>query len=275
MSGLLIHSMSEFAEIIVNSLEISGASRVAEIGAEFGGMSRTLADYTRIANGHLYSVDPEPKSEFENWVTEQEHVTHIKKPSLDAFGQLHDIDAWVIDGDHNWYTVYHELQAIDEICQREEKPFMAILHDVCWPCGRRDAYYNPDAIPMEYRHAYCTESGVKTGHQELMLDRGFRGMGQFGWALHEGGERNGVKCAVEDFIAESEAVGRQLAYAEVPAVFGLGILFSADAPWADRLSEYLLPFHGNPLIARLEQNRIANYLTVLDWQDGFMTSQQN
>ena len=43
MSNLLIHSMSEFSEIILPSLEIAGATEIVEIGAEFGGMSTVLA----------------------------------------------------------------------------------------------------------------------------------------------------------------------------------------------------------------------------------------
>ncbi|MEL6874901.1 MAG: class I SAM-dependent methyltransferase, partial [Pseudomonadota bacterium] len=61
---------------------------------------------------------------------------------------------------------------------------------------------------------------------------------------------------------------RALSYAEIPAVFGLGILFDTNAPWAGPISDLLVPFHQNRLIAKLEENRLANFLTVLDWQDG-------
>ena len=96
-------------------------------------------------------------------------------------------------------------------------------------------------------------------------------MGQFGMAMHEGGERNGVKRAVLDFIDETETGDRALSYAEIPAVFGLGVLFDTDVPWAGPLSELLVPLHQNPLIAKLEENRLANFLTVLDWQDGHIS----
>jgi hypothetical protein len=29
----------------------------------------------------------------------------------------------------------------------------------------------------------------------------------------------------------------------------------------------VIPFHENRLIQRLEENRLRNYLTVVDWQD--------
>ncbi len=265
---LLIHSMSEFSDIIVSAMETAHVSQIAEIGAEYGGMTSVLADYAATNEGHLFSVDPTPKDEFLDWVDAHEQVTHIAKPSLSAFADLKDIDLWLVDGDHNWYTVYHELKAIKAACERDKKPLFTILHDVCWPAANRDMYYAPDRIPAEYRHDYCMDGGTKPGQAGLLQEQGFRGMGQFGLALHEGGERNGVKCAVVDFINEAEASGYPLAYAEIPAVFGLGILFDISAPWADPLSDLLIPYHDNPLIAKLEQNRLANYLTVLDWQDG-------
>jgi Methyltransferase domain len=271
MNELLIHSMSEFSDIIVDAMDIANVSRIAEIGAEFGGMSKVLADHAAVRGGHLYSIDPMPKPEFLGWASDHKHVTHIPKLSLDAFADLEDIDLCVIDGDHNWYSVYHELHELDKIFQRDQKPYFAILHDVCWPSGQRDQYYNPDVIPEKYRHDFCMHSGTIPGYPGLVSERGFRGMGQFGFALHEGGERNGVKCAVVDFLNEMEKGGQELAYAEIPAVFGLGIIFDAKADWAEALGEYLVPLHANPLIAKLEQNRIANYLTVLDWQDGHIS----
>ncbi len=268
MPNLLIHSMSEFAPIIVQTLHHAGASRIAEIGAEYGGMSSILADYAEQSEGHLYSIDPMPKSEFLEWIDGQDHVSHIAKPSLEAFEDLSDIDAWLVDGDHNWFTVYNELKSIDAACQRDGKPLLAILHDVCWPSAFRDSYYAPDNIPPEFRHNYSMDGGAKPGNPGLLPGQGFRGMGQFGMAMHEGGERNGVKKAVLDFIAETERDERALSYAEIPAVFGLGILFDTTAPWVGPVSDLLIPFHQNSLIAKLEENRLANFLTVLDWQDG-------
>ena len=43
--SLLIHSMSEFSDIILHGLQIAGARNIAEVGAEFGGMSQQLAAY--------------------------------------------------------------------------------------------------------------------------------------------------------------------------------------------------------------------------------------
>jgi hypothetical protein len=266
MSNLLIHSMTEFAEIILVAIQMSGASHIVEIGAEFGGMSVLLSDHVRTRGGRLTSVDPAPKPEFLDWAASEPHVTHIAKPSLEAFDDLAQVDAWVVDGDHNWFTVFHELKAIEAASLRDGKPMLAFLHDVAWPSGRRDMYYAPQQIPSQYRHGYDFESGAFPGRDQLVWGRGFRGDGAFAWAKHEGGPRNGVRTAIDDFIVEAGAGGRDYAYAEVPAVFGLGVIFSVDAPWSGDVAQLLMPYHKNRLLAKLEENRLANYMQVLEWQ---------
>jgi hypothetical protein len=230
-------------------------------------MSQLLADHAEAHSGRLTSIDPLPKPEFVDWVASRPRVRHVAAPSLQVIADQRNVDAWIIDGDHNWYTVYHELQAIDACCRRDGKPLLAFLHDVAWPSGRRDMYYAPDQIPAEFRHNYDYSGGAIPGFQGLIPGRGFRGMGHFAWATHEGGPRNGVLTAVDDFIDEQREAGRAIAFAEIPAVFGLGVLFAADAPWSEALTSLVIPFHENSLLRSLERNRLRNYLTVLDWQD--------
>jgi hypothetical protein len=267
MSNLLIHSMSEFSDIIVEALDLANVREIVEIGAEFGGMSSLLADYAAAHEGRLTSVDPCPKQEFTDWAAAHPEVRHIAEASLEAFAELEQVDAWVIDGDHNWYTVYNELKRVDAICVRDGKPLLAFLHDVAWPWARRDLYYAPERIPAPFRHPYSFEGGVTLGFPGLLKDRGFRGLGQFACAAHEGGPCNGVLTAVEDYVDEVRTEGRGIAFARIPAVFGLGILFDTSAAWAPALSELLIPWHENQLLHRLEENRLRNYLAVVDWQD--------
>jgi hypothetical protein len=259
--------MREFAHLILPGLEMAGARRLVEIGAEHAGMSQILARYCDSVGGRLTSIDPSPSAQFYAWLKTADSVEHIAEPSLDALHQAGDIDAWLIDGDHNWFTVYNELKIIGEASRRDAKPLLVFMHDVGWPSARRDSYCAPDRIPAEFRHPHDFEGGVSLGSPELLDRRGFRGCGAFAWALHEGGPRNGVLTAVEDFIIDAAPQGSRLGWAFVPAVFGLGAVFDLDAPWAGQLSGLLAPYHENPLIARLEQNRLTNYLAVVDWQD--------
>jgi Methyltransferase domain len=272
MTDLLIHSMLEFKTLIAPALALCQVKRVVEIGAEHGGMSAILAQFTATGKGQLISIDPAPSTAFCDWIEQTRNVLHIAKPSLEVIEQQHNIDAWFIDGDHNWYTVLHELNEIRSVSERDSKPLLAFLHDVSWPCARRDCYYAPARIPPEYLHRHSFEGGVSLDSDHLHLNRGFRGNGHFAWAEFEGGPRNGVLTAVEDFVAQQSELGRELAWVCVPAVFGLGVLFDCDAPWAGSLADLLAPWHQNPLLMSLEENRLRNYLAVIDWQDRNQTS---
>lgn len=267
MTELLIHSMSEFAPLILPCLDHAGVRSIAEIGSEHGGMSKELAKRCQEKGATLTCIDPEPAAGFAEWAQAEPHVTHIAEPSLDALKACSAADAWFVDGDHNYYTVYHELKMIDAAQREGGKPLLAFLHDVSWPCARRDFYYAPSRIPAGWRHPHSFDHGVRLGEEAAMRGRGLRGMGNFAVALEAGGERNGVLTAVEDFLRETDSDERPLMYVHVPAVLGLGIVFDAAASWSEALAEFLLPYHANPLIARIEENRLRNYLEVIEWQD--------
>ncbi|MGF7233932.1 MAG: hypothetical protein ACQSGP_03080 [Frankia sp.] len=96
-----------------------------------------------------------------------------------------------------------------------------------------------------------------------VVDGGFRGAGAFAWATSEGGPRNGVRTAIEDFLADRP----ELSLHVVPAIFGLGVIIDGRAPWAATVRELIAPWVGNAVLGRLERNRIALYLRVLELQD--------
>jgi len=267
MSDLLIHSMSEFSSIILPCLDEAKVTEISEIGSEFGGMSKVLAQRAAQQGGTLTCIDPEPADGFAQWAAAEECVTHVAQPSLEGLKEADAADAWFIDGDHNYYTVFHELTVVDAIQKEAGRPLLAFMHDVSWPCARRDFYYAPDRVPAGWRHPHSYDHGVKLGNHSVIEGRGFRGMGSFAVALDEGGPRNGVLTAVEDFLREADSDDRPLYYVHVPAVWGLGIIFDASAEWSEPLAEFLLPYHANPLIARLEENRLRNYLEVIEYQD--------
>ena len=60
---------------------------------------------------------------------------------------------------------------------------------------------------------------------------------------------------------------QHLIWASIPAVFGLGVLFDRRAVWAEAVAAILAPYHANPLLERLERNRLRCYLEVLRLQD--------
>lgn len=262
--NLLIHSMAEFASITLKILEAVNAKRIIEIGTEHGGNTKILYDWVKNKNGDLVCIDPCTSNEFDKWYnTISDTVKHVKKPSHDAIHEVGAGSAWFIDGDHNWYTVFNELKLIHEVHEKSGEPLLIFMHDVSWPWARRDLYYNPDMIPEEFRHDFSYKAGVTLGNPNL-IEGGFRGEGQFGAAKHEGGQRNGVLTAVEDFLKEHAT---DYDYIHVPAVFGLGILFSSNHPQAEQIKQIAGRFHQNELLATLEVNRLVNYLKVIEWQD--------
>ena len=58
--------------------------------------------------------------------------------------------------------------------------------------------------------------------------------------------------AVEDFVAGREG----LRLAVVPVFFGLGLVWHRDAPWAEAVAAIVDPWDRNPVLERLEANRV-------------------
>jgi hypothetical protein len=263
-SQLLIHSMFELFPIISPILEVANVKNICEIGAEEGGNSKILCEWAQRKNGTLYSIDPKPSDGFLAWLPKvSPTVKYIANYSLAAIPDLPAVDAYFIDGDHNWYTVYHELIAIRELSRKQNRPMLVFLHDVSWPCGRRDFYYSPHQIPEKYRQPYTWEEGVELDNLGT-IKGGFRGEGSFAVAIHEGGERNGVLTAINDFTKE---FSKEFCFAHVPAIFGLGVLFDFAHPQANIIATLLAPYHNNLILQTMESNRLLNYLTVIKWQD--------
>ncbi|OGJ65980.1 hypothetical protein A3B61_01830 [Candidatus Peribacteria bacterium RIFCSPLOWO2_01_FULL_53_10] len=189
-----------------------------EIGIGSGLLTRQLISYAKTSGGHVHAIDPHPSCDLSAFTAEGTDVLRIHTiPSLEILPQL-SAETVLIDGDHNWYTVFHELKAIGAW---KESPLI-FLHDTEWPYGRRDMYYDPHRIPKHARHP-CGKSGIARGSSELL--------GQGGLNPHlynaekEGGPRNGVRTAIEDFLKGS---GRRWHAQFCSGLFGLGILVPQD-----------------------------------------------
>jgi hypothetical protein len=250
-----LHSLAEFSEMILSCLEIAGAADVVMVGPERGSLTRKLLGHAIHWGGRLAVVDPSPSPETEKFLRLNRCVSLHKEPSLSVLPAL-KADAVLLDGDRNYYTVLHESELIWEQTQASPRRLLIFYHDVCWPWARRDRYSDPARIPQEFRHPHTWDLGVVPDHPGVVTG-GLRGMGRWACALEEGGPRNGVLTAIEDFVAGKED---RLSWACIPAVFGLGVLFEKTAPWATLLARFLLPYHMNPLLERLEMNRLASSL---------------
>jgi hypothetical protein len=246
-------SLINHDEVLIPILNAAGVRSVAEIGAYAGDLTRFLSGWARDARATILTVDPVPQPELIALAEERDNVTLVAKASLDALATIELADAIIIDGDHNYHTVSEELRIIGERSRDEALPLL-LFHDVAWPHGRRDDYYAPEQIPDDARHPIHEGGGIFPG------DHGIHEGGlPYRWpAAQEGGARNGVLTAIEDFVDQRE--GLQLAVA--PAFFGLGVVWHRDALYAPGLADVIAHWDRNALVARLEANRVFHLATV-------------
>jgi len=239
-------SLVNLAEIMLPCLEAAEARSVVEVGAYAGDLTELLLRWAAESGARIWAVDPSPQKELVQLDEARAELELVRATSLEALQQIPLPDAAIIDGDHNYYTVSEELKALAARAIDGELPLI-LLHDVCWPHARRDDYFSPEAIPAEYRQPTFEGGGLYPGVP------GVRPGGlPYRWpAAEEGGVRNGVLTAVEDFVARQD----DLRLAVVPAFFGLGIVWRREAPWAAALAEILDPWDRNPLLERVEANR--------------------
>ena len=193
--------------------------RLLEIGAEFGWNTRHVLDYCRRTGSHLDVIDTVPLQSLRDTLAiydETEVTLHVAK-SVDAIGGLDPFDFVLLDGDHNWRTVYSELTLLYGTADRAGVlPPVVIAHDCAWPYARRDMYYSPDEWREVERHSYAYR-GIRPGEPEL-VDRGLNA--RFANALAEGGPENGVLTAIEDFVASRGRIALHV----LPFHNGLGII---------------------------------------------------
>jgi hypothetical protein len=200
-------------------IQAARARRIVEIGALRGEttvlMLETLGD-----DAELHVIDPVPEfdpSEHERRFPGR-YIFH-RDLSRDVLDTLGAVDVALVDGDHNWYTVDLELRMLAEAARKEGAPLpVLVLHDVLWPYGRRDLYYDPSNIPDEFRQPY-KQQGMRPGESNLLARGGINRMHYN--AVTEGGPRNGVMTALDDFLATFE---RPLRTVILPVYFGLAIV---------------------------------------------------
>jgi hypothetical protein len=230
---------------------------IVEIGSESGKCTHRLLELSAGWGGVVHAVDPVPGFDVDTWKARygERFVMH-QAPSLEVIGDLPAFDVVLIDGDHNWYTVFHELQALEAraIELGRDVP-LTFLHDVAWPYGRRDLYYDPETIPSEHRQPYA-KRGISPTESELLDQGGFNA--HLCHALKEGGPRNGVLTAVEDYLEASE---QDYLFVRIPAVFGLAILLplalAEEHPEIERFVKAWAVPEVERFIDRMETARIA------------------
>jgi hypothetical protein len=243
------HSLGNLAEIWVPVLAAAAPRSVVEVGAYAGDVTRILLDWAQESGARIVSIDPDPQAPLEQLADTNSALELIRATSHEALPALPPADAVIIDGDHNYFTVSEELRLIGERAGTAELPLI-ICHDAGWPHGRRDVYYSPNLIPEDHRQPTIEGGFVFPGVSGLNS-----GGLPYRWpAIEEGGPRNGVLTAIEDFVSTRE----QLRLAVVPAFFGLAVIWPRRAPWAGEVAAALEPWEGSAVLERLEANRVLH-----------------
>jgi hypothetical protein len=248
------HSLGNLAELVFACLDAAAPRSLVEVGAYAGDLTRMLLQWADTTSGvKLVSIDPMPQPALEALAAERDDLELARQPSHEALPEIPAADAYIVDGDHNYFTVAEELRLI-AAAAGDQMPLL-ICHDVGWPHARRDSYYTPEAIPAEHRQPMAQGAYLFPG-----IDGTHDGGLIYQWpARTEGGAANGVLTAIEDFLADRD----DLRLAIVPAFFGLGVIWDRSASYADALEAILGPWDRNPVLARLEANRV---LHLAAWQ---------
>lgn len=223
--------MQDFVvDIIAPLIARNGWTNICEIGSSLGKSTDVLINLPGVS---LCVVDPCLDLDLTKKYLGRSNISVHVGTSLEVLPRLNTVfDCILIDGDHNWYTVYHELQCIRDRGLLRWGGIIC-LHDVEWPYGKRDMYYQPETVPAEYRQPYARQAIVR-GRSELSGALGING--QLCNALHEGGPRNGVISAIKDFLRENP---HRYQFATLKRHDGLGIIHARSSS-ADNIQFFRL-----------------------------------
>ena len=205
--------------VIEPLLDAAQPSVIVEVGADQGATTERLLAWCRDHDARLHVIDPSPSLDPDRWrVTNGDvGIFHLER-SLNALAHVGDVDIVLIDGDHNYFTVLRELRLLAKHQPAGSGFPLVLLHDIHWPYGRRDLYYDPDAIPPAHRQPH-RRLGLRPDRAEPCVEGGFNAHLHNG--LYENDLDNGVLTAVEDFLAETDA---RVDLHELPGLHGLGVL---------------------------------------------------
>ncbi|RBQ22790.1 Glycosyltransferase AglI [Candidatus Methanobinarius endosymbioticus] len=208
--------------IMLPIIESVNAKYIIEVGSDSGINTKNILKYCLGNDAKMLAIDPFPKFDVNEYKEEfGEKFEIYEELSLNILSNLENYDVIILDGDHNWYTVYNELKTIEKTFQGKKFPII-FLHDTGWPYARRDLYYNPKTIPAPFLHSYA-KKGISLD-QELLDDE--KGLNHdLNNAIHEKTPKNGVLSGIEDFISQSE---RKLYFRKINIFHGLGIISDDD-----------------------------------------------
>lgn len=243
-------------DIVKPLLQEARSRHLLEIGAAEGTHTRWLLEYCTQVGGRLTVVEPDAGPSLRALVDGLDSTDRMSMVSRDALKVIKGpVDAVLLEGDLNYATVLEDLRGIEGLSERLGIPFpLVCFASASWPYARRDMYYGPDRLPDEavHEHARMGMTPWRPQLEEGMINHPFEN------ATTEGGPRNGVLTAAEDFLRESSL---PLELSWLPANHGLGIIYRGDSPEGRFVTSKVLP---RPALARfLETWELARINTTV------------
>lgn len=165
--------LHRFWDQVIKPIIISARPNIiVEIGSLSGKIHFKLLDYCKSCNAQTITIDPKPLFDLQSLSAKYGDAADVLQMfSLEALPLIEKYDLLLIDGDHNWYTVYNELKLVERMAERSGQFPIVMLHDTQWPYGRRDMYYYPESIPAEMRKPYA-KRGMRRGRSKLLKSNG-------------------------------------------------------------------------------------------------------
>ncbi len=242
-----------FAPVIEPLTRSLRPQTIVEIGSQSGAHTQKLLSLAVELGAKVHIIDPLPPENLADLgpLLAQAGQFH-RTTSFEALERLPAADLYLIDGDHNWYTVTGELERISAAALRDSKLPVLCFHDVGWPYGRRDLYYAASRVPLEHQRPHRV-GGLKVGHPGLAED-GLNA--HLDHAEAEGGAQNGVLTAIDDFVAKHPG----WALLTLPGLNGFAVLLPQsrlDEPFAQTLAWCRLSPPVECYLQAVERDRLA------------------
>jgi hypothetical protein len=210
-----------FGPVLAPLIEALEPRRAIETGAGTGRLTERVLDAPGAQRLVLHAIDPAPRLDPGLLARSGERLEVHPERAVSAIGAIGAVDLALLDGDPNWYSVHAELTLLLRAAERGERAApLLVVHNVHWPFGRRDGYYDPSAIPPAHLRE-PTELGLLPGQR----DPAEAGLRLTPWCARRDFEpRSGVLSAVEDAVAASALEWTVL---EVPGFHGAAVLVEA------------------------------------------------
>lgn len=165
-------------------------------------------------------------------------------------------DVWVVHPEPNHWSATEALRAVEVASAGEG---VVLLHSVGWPTATRDRYPDPSRLPTDAIHPNTTALSVRPDAAEPGVS-GLRAGSGGAWAIHDGGARNGVGTALDDFlVAHPGRTARRLRIGT-----GLAVVWPADAAYAETICERLTGWCGEEVLLAVDGERLALLARVAD-----------